>query len=328
MSQTERIYQIDQMLHDQQVVPFAQLQSALGVSRATLKRDLEYMRSRLNAPIEWSREEGGYRFAVDSKCVGAAYALPSLWFSEQEIHALLTMLHLLGDLGAEGILHEHIAPLMARLNAMLGSANDSAEAIRKKVLIASVGRRQLPIAHFQHIGKSLLQGKRICITYAARSTDETTEREVSPLRLVHYRENWYLDAWCHLRNELRNFSLDRVVAVRPLDTAAKVVSQKRIEHAFGPGYGIFGQGPIQWAELRFTPYRARWVAAEQWHPDQTGCTEPDGHYRLRVPYTDHRELMMDILRFGADCEVLSPSDLRHCLKLEAERMLTSYKRNR
>ncbi len=325
MSQTERIYQIDQMLHDYKVVPFDQLQSTLGVSRATLKRDLEYMRSRLNAPIEWSRVEGGYRFAAPSKQVGSAYALPGLWFNEQEIYALLTMQHLLSDVGAGGILNEHIAPLMARLNAMLGAANDSVVAVRKKVLIASVGRRQLPIAHFQHIGKSLLQGKRIRITYAARSTDETTEREVSPLRLVHYRENWYLDAWCHMRNELRNFSLDRVLAVTQSGTAAKAVSQKLIEHAFGPGYGIFGQGKIQWAELRFTPYRARWVAGEQWHPDQVGYTEPNGCYRLRVPYTDHRELMMDILRFGADCEVLSPPDLRNCLKLQVERMLTCYK---
>lgn len=313
------------MLHDHKVVPFDQMQATLGVSRATLKRDLEYMRSRLNAPIEWSRVDGGYRFAAPSKQVGAAYELPGLWFNEQEIHALLTMQHLLGELGAGGILNEHIAPLMARLNAMLGAANDSVDAVRKKVLIASVGRRQLPLAHFQHIGKALLQGKRIRITYSARSTEETTEREVSPLRLVHYRENWYLDAWCHLRGELRNFSLDRIKAVVPLLTAAKAVSVKRIQNALGPGYGIFGHGPVQWADLRFTPYRARWVSSEQWHPDQVGYTEPNGCYRLRVPYTDHRELMMDILRFGAECEVLSPPDLRHCLKMQAERMLACYK---
>jgi len=71
MSQTERLYQIDQLLHDRKVVSFAQLQDALGVSRATLKRDLEYMRSRLNAPIEWSREAGGYRFASAAPAVGA-----------------------------------------------------------------------------------------------------------------------------------------------------------------------------------------------------------------------------------------------------------------
>jgi predicted DNA-binding transcriptional regulator YafY len=234
------------------------------------------------------------------------------------------MQHLLGDLGAGGILQDQIAPLMARLNAMLGSANDPAESARRKVLIASVGRRPLRMAHFQQIGKSLLQGKRLRITYAARSTDETTEREVSPLRLVHYRENWYLDAWCHLRNELRNFSVDRIGAVQALEVAAKVVSQKQIAHALGPGYGIFAQGKLKWATLRFTPYRARWVASEQWHPDQRGAFDHEGHYLLQVPFTDSREILMDILKYGADCEVRTPATLRSEVRREVHRLQAIY----
>ena len=65
MDRTERFYKIDQMIHDRRLVPFAELQEALEVSRATLKRDLEYMRNRLNAPIVWDRHAGtggGYRF--------------------------------------------------------------------------------------------------------------------------------------------------------------------------------------------------------------------------------------------------------------------------
>lgn len=325
MSQTERLYQIDQLLHDRKVVSFAQLQEALGVSRATLKRDLEYMRSRLNAPIEWSREAGGYRFASAAQAVGPAYALPGLWFNEREIHALLTMQHLLSNLGADGILQDHIGPLMARLNALLGTANDPADAVRQKVLIASVGRRPLPMAHFQQLGKALLKGRRVRLAYAARSTAEVTEREVSPVRLVHYRENWYLDAWCHLRQELRNFSVDRIAAVHVLDVAAKVVSRKRVENALGPGYGIFAQGKLQWATLRFSAYRARWVANEQWHPDQKGQMGTDGRYTLRVPYVDHRELMMDVLRFGADCEVVAPTDLRARVAKEVLQMGAVYR---
>ena len=255
MSQTERLYQIDQLLHDRKVVSFAQLQEALGVPRATLKRDLEYMRSRLNAPIEWSREARGYRFASAAPAVGPAYALPGLWFNEREIHALLTMQHLLSNLGADGILQDHIGPLMARLNALLGTANDPADAVRQKVLIASVGRRPLPMAHFQQIGKALLKGRRVRLAYAARSTAEVTERGVSLVRLVHYRENWYLDAWCHVRQELRNFSVDRIERLEVTDKAAKPVSQRSLHQALGPGYGIFAQGKLRWARLRFTAAR-------------------------------------------------------------------------
>lgn len=326
MSQTARLYQIDQMLNDREVVSFADLQRALGVSRATLKRDLEYMRSRLNAPIEWDRQAGGYRFSRTAPTVGPAYALPGLWFSEREIHALLTMQHLLSNIGAGGILSDHVGPLMARLNALLGSANDPAELIRQKVMIASVGRRPLPMANFQLLGKAVLQGRRVRLAYAARSTNEVTEREVSPVRLVHYRENWYLDAWCHLRKEVRNFAVDRVERVETLDRPAKAVSLRSLNQALGPGYGIFAKGTVRWARLRFSAYRARWVATEQWHPDQTGRFEDDGCYLLHVPYVDDRELVMDVLRYGADCEVMEPAELRARVAGEASKLVDVYKR--
>lgn len=324
MSQTARLYLIDQLLNERRVVSFKYMQEALGVSRATLRRDLDYMRDRLNAPLEWSREAGGYRFAPGRSEAGPSYALPGLWFNEREIHALLTAQHLLSDLGMGGILSNHIAPLMARLNVMLGSANDAAQDIRKKVLIAGVGRRRLPLAHFQQIGKALLDGQRLRITYTARSTDETTEREVSPLRLVHYRENWYLDGWCHLRGEVRNFSLDRIEAAVSLPQKARRVALAHLAQTMGPAYGIFARGTLKRAQLRFTPRRARWVAQEQWHPDQDGQYDGDGHYLLSVPYSDDRELLMDILRYGADCEVMRPPELRERIMREINDMQHSY----
>jgi predicted DNA-binding transcriptional regulator YafY len=62
--------------------------------------------------------------------------------------------------------------------------------------------------------------------------------------------------------------------------------------------------------LRFTPERARWVASEEWHPRQKARFEPGGAYVLEVPYGDDRELLMDILKYGPDVEVLAPPALR------------------
>ena len=66
--------------------------------------------------------------------------------------------------------------------------------------------------------------------------------------------------------------------------------------------------------------RARWVAAERWHPAQRGRTEGDGHYVLEVPYSDPRELTMDVLKFGADVEVLAPESLRAHVAAEIRKM--------
>ena len=67
MERLERFYKIDQLLKDRKVVPFSTLRSSLGISVATLKRDLEYMRERFNAPIEYDREANGYRFGAPKR---------------------------------------------------------------------------------------------------------------------------------------------------------------------------------------------------------------------------------------------------------------------
>lgn len=322
MSRTERIYRIDQLLTEHKIVPFNVLLEVLEVSPATLKRDLEYMRDRLNSPIVWDRDAGGYRF--DRQQSGAQYELPGLWFSAEEIHALLTMQHLLANLDGGGILTPHIQPLMARLNALMGSASDEAAEVRKRVIIVGMAKRGVKLDHFERVGAALLRRQRLAISYVGRGRGEASEREISPHRLVYYRDNWYVEAWCHLRDGLRNFSLDAITRVEVLDKEAREVTENSLTGAFNPGYGIFNGTELQWAKLRFTPERARWVAAEQWHPQQRGTFDEDGSYLLEVPYSDDRELLMDILKHGGDVEVLAPATLRERVKTEVARIAEKY----
>lgn len=324
MNRTERLYKIKDLLRQRTVVSFADLQSALEVSRSTLKRDIEYLSSRLNNPIEWSREAGGYRLVESVQTAGMAHELPGLWFSASEIRALLTMQHLLANLDAGGLLTPHIAPLMDRLNALLGDAGEEAMQLRRRVRIIGLAQRTVELQQFQCVGTALVQRKRLQIAYAARGTGQTSTREVSPARLIHYRENWYLDAWCHLRNSLRNFALDAVVSARMLEAPAQEVDDATLDAVSGPSYGIFSGAAVQWACLLFTPERARWVAHERWHPHQDGQMQTDGSYLLRIPYGDHRELIMDILKHGVHCEVLAPTSLRSVVGDEVEKMRMKY----
>lgn len=89
-----------------------------------------------------------------------------------------------------------------------------------------------------------------------------------------------------------------------LATAIKAVSDKTIEETIGVGYGIVNGEAKAWTTLKFTPERARWVTRVVWHPQQAAHTEPDGNLVLTFPYSDDRELVGDILRFGADVEVV------------------------
>ncbi|HCX32703.1 MAG TPA: transcriptional regulator [Rhodocyclaceae bacterium] len=323
MNRTERFYKIDQMIQEHGSVPFAMFRERLEVSRATIKRDLEYMRNRLNAPIVWDRDARGYRFGEPER-LGGQYELPGLWFSSQEIHALLTMQHLLATLEPGGLLGPHIRPLLARLNGLLGTAADTAEEIRKRVKIIAMARRTMAVDNFEKIGSALLRRRRVQISYRSRSKDEVTEREISPQRLVHYRDNWYLDAWCHLRGALRSFAVDAILRAEVIQKAARNVSEKTLDQVLGSGYGIFSGRSVTWAKLKFSPERARWVQSEEWHPRQRGRLLRGGAWLLEVPYSDPRELTMDILKHGREVEVLGPAALRQSVRAELEAAAACY----
>ncbi len=304
----ERFYKIQQLLERRRSVRVGEFLDELGVSLATFKRDLEYMRDRFHAPVVWDRDSRGYRF--DAPLPDAPrFALPGLWFNADEIRALLTMQQLLSNL-QPGLLEPHVRPLLARLRSLLDVGEHAADEVERRVRILHVGARSMKLPHFQLVAPAVLKRARIWIRYRGRSRDDETEREISPQRLVYYRENWYADAWCHLRDDLRSFAVDAILDATPVDKKAKTVAERDLDEVLASGYGIFSGRKTVWAKLRFSPERARWVASEQWHPKQRGAFDASGFFVLEVPYSDERELVMDIMRHGMHVEVIDPPALR------------------
>lgn len=318
MDRTERFYKIDRLLRQNPFVPIGRFLDELEVSRATFKRDIEYMRSRLHAPIVWDRERNGYCFEAKAD-EAKRYELPGIWFNASEVYALLAMEQLLEQM-QPGILAPRLAPLRARLAQLLGSADDTPEEVRQRIRVLPIASRPLPAGEFEMIAHALLKRRRVAFTYQARTTNDVTTRTVSPQRLVHYRDNWYLDAWCHMRKGLRSFSVDCIRDSEVVDEASIDVPAEELDKVLGSGYGIFSGQHVQWAMLRFTERAARWVSAETWHPDQKSRGDGEGRYVLEIPYSDDRELIMDILRHGADVEVLAPEELRNKVR---EALLTA-----
>ena len=323
MDRSERFYKIDHLLRERGTVTTEQFMRELEVSLATLKRDLEYLKSRHNAPIEWDRDAGGYRF-VQAQAAAPRYELPGLWFNPREAQALLTMEHLLETL-EPGLLGAHVEPLKARLTSLLSAGDHSAEEVRKRIRVIPFGARRHEPQHFQVVASAVLSRERLHLKYWNRSTDETTERDVSPQRLVHYRNNWYLDAWCHLRNDIRSFSVDAMRAVAVVAGKLKEVPEAELDAVLASGYGIFSGKKVQWATLRFTPERARYVSLEEWHPKQRARFEKDGSYVIEVPFSSEKELIQDILKFGADVEVVAPPALRSEVAERAQATAKKYR---
>ena len=309
MGQTDRLYQLKNWLDSGRCLNREFLLGKLEISYSTLKRDIALLRDRMNAPVVFDDQRRGWKLDPGAQLAGTQYELPGLWLSSDEMKALLTMQHLLSNLDSGGLLG-HVEPLMQRLTQLLGKGTHGAVDLARRIRVQTVGARQLNLPHFQAVGSALLQRRRLVIHYHGRGRDQTEEREISPQRLIHYRDNWYLDGWCHLRRGLRSFSVDAMREVQVLDTAAIEVADTELDEVLGAGYGIFAGKKVQWATLRFSPERARWVAAETWHPQQRGQFDGDGRWVLELPYADPRELAMDVMRNMPEVEVLGPPELR------------------
>jgi predicted DNA-binding transcriptional regulator YafY len=321
MERLERFYKIDQLLKERKAVSFSSLRASLGVSAATLKRDLEYMRERFNAPIEYDREANGYRFGAPRS--GPRYELPGLWFSASEAYALLSMHTLLDEL-QPGLLESHVGPLQQRLRAILGG-EPAWKDIERRIRVFQPERRAAKEEFFGVVATAVLRRLRLWIRHYSRRDDRETEREISPQRLVHYRGNWYVDAWCHLREDVRSFAVDALRATELRESRAREIPAAELDAHLGAGYGIFAGKDVQWAVLRFTPEAARWVSAQEWHPKQRARFEAGGSYVLELPYAHARELTMEILKYGADVEVLAPPALRSATARALQSAAARYK---
>ncbi|MGE4659748.1 MAG: WYL domain-containing protein [Arenicellales bacterium] len=314
MDRTERFYTIDRLLRSRQGTTLRAMMEEMEVSRATVRRDLEYMRDRLAAPILWDNETRCYRYDSDAEGEGEdRYALPGLWFNASEVHALMTMEHLLSSL-QPGLLEPHIEPLRSRIRRLLDSGDHPAEEVTRRIRVLHMAARQADSEIFGVISHALLRRHRLELEHLNRRTGAVTRRTVSPQRLAHYRDNWYLDSWCHLRKGLRSFAVDAIQAAEIVeDQKAKDVTEAQLEKVLGTGYGIFAGEHTKEAVLRFSPEASRWVAREKWHSRQRGELNEDGSYTLTIPYADETELVMDIMRHGADVEVLAPDSLRQAV---------------
>jgi predicted DNA-binding transcriptional regulator YafY len=305
VDRTERFYRIRRRLIEKGTLTRREIEDDLEISHATFKRDIEYLRDRLNVPIVWSRERQAY--VLDTAAEQAE--LPGVWFSPAEIYALLEIDHLLDNLGS-GLLGRQIEPLRARLKSLLERGDRGHREIRRRIRVLGLGTRRVDREIFEAVSLALLGRKRVSIRHLKRGDGGMTERVVSPQRLVHYRYNWYLDAWCHMRRDLRVFALDAIKGARVTGEPAREVADTDLDRVLGAGYGIFAGAETQTAVLRFTPDSARWVADEVWHSRQVGRFAADGSYLLELPYSKEPELVMDLLRHGAGVEVIAPPGLR------------------
>lgn len=305
MDKFDRIQQIHRVLRNHRYpVPIATLMEQLECSNRTIRRNIKTMQDQLNAPIEYSHKYRGWHYTDDED---NRFELPGLWLTASELQSLSLLLNLLDSLGPS-LLKTELNPVEREIDKLLSARGIKPSAFRNLIKILPIANRQLPSHTFQTVSEALLNEQQLTIQYKSYNHSKT-ERCISPQALIYYRENWYLDAWCHLRKELRTFSLARIVQLTLVKEKRKDVTETKRQAHFAETYGIFSGQAKHTATLRFLPEIAREIAQQQWHPKQQ--SEWQGKdYLLSIPYADDRELILDILRYSPNVFVESPVALR------------------
>ncbi len=322
MDRYERINLLHRTLRNARYpVPLQRLIDELRCSRATVYRDVAFLRDFLGAPVETSDDPPGFHYATDE---ARRFELPGLWLSPDELHALLAAQQLLAKSGPGDFLADALGPLRERIDELLSEQAGGKRWPVERIRVVTSGTRAIDQAAFRLAAGAVLQRRRLAFRYRARSTGATTQRLASPQRLTHYRNNWYLDAFDHERQALRSFSLDRLDAARPLDDDAIDVAEADLDQHLSSSYGIFSGPPKAWATILFSAEAAAWAAEERWHSQQQGHLRPDGSYELRLPYSNSRELLMDVLRYGPDATIVEPASLRSEAQIQLRLALGNY----
>ena len=321
MSKVERLYHLHNIL-SQRRTPISRqdLMERLECSQATLYRLVAELRDYLGAPLEQDADNRGFYY---DRSYDQPFELPGIWISPAELQALLTARQVLGNV-QPGLLEGELQSLQGRISSLLQQKGVDADESQSRIHIQSVAGRPVPEHLFQDVLGALIGRQRLHISYHVRRKDDVSERDISPQRLTQYRNSWYLDAWCHSAEGLRSFALERISGQVLLDEDAKEVSSKVLAGHFDSAYGIFSGPANHTAILRFTPEMSRWIAEEQWHPDQKGFYDDEGAWTLELPFSSARELVMDILRYGPEVEVVSPDSLREAVAESARQAVAIY----
>ena len=319
MDKWERFRSLQKLLEaHRQPMPLKSLAERLECDPATVKRLVAEFRAKYDAPIASSRAGYAWRPRPDQR-----FELPGTWLGQPELLALMVLDHALATLGSR-VMEREFKALRKKVQQLLKTdAIDGGDFV-KRLRVVSSRQRLAPLPFFSDVVAALQRRTQLQFDYYSRSRDSAEQRTVSPQRLVLYRDNWYLDAWCHSRQALRTFALDAVRECRLLSEAAIDLPDAELDQHFSRSFGIFSGVPAALAELRFSPAAARWVSAEHWHPDQVQHLTDDGALLLQVPYANPTELLREILAWGDQVEVLAPAALRASVRAQLQAALAQY----
>jgi predicted DNA-binding transcriptional regulator YafY len=298
MSQLERLVWIDGEIHASGGVAVSSIAGRFEVSSRQAKRDIEYLKYRLEAPIEYDRKSHKYVYK---------HPFESLEFADERALLDLAFLRSIAEESS------YLPFLSDNLNKCLIEGAGSYAEIARNVRYELPDRERPAGKVARALCRSMQRGTFAEFSYID-SKGKESRRKTQPLRLINYGGKWYCLGRDSAAGEIRTFALSRIE--NPSSTDAKAPPpppDEAIERVLSSSYGIFKGEPLGEAVLRFSGGAARAVRNQTWHKDQRISVihgEPEPEIDLILPVHDWTELLGRALRCGSSCGVLAPPEFR------------------
>jgi predicted DNA-binding transcriptional regulator YafY len=291
------------------------LAGELEVSTKSVYRDIEFMRDRLELPIEFDGARNGFHYTQE---VGS---FPTLQITEGELFALLV---------AEKALQQYRGttfekPLLSAFKKMAAALPDTISLNladwEQTISFRTSAEPILNLAIFDTLAQATARHKQLELTYRKPGRKETEPRVVDPYHLANINGEWFLFAHCHLRNDIRTFVPARILEVKPTGRAFVRPHQFSLEKRLRDSFGVLtGRGEFD-VLIRFDELAADYIREKRWHPSQQLAELEDGGVQLRLKLSSLAEIQRWILSWGGRAAVLGPVELAESVKAAARAIL-------
>lgn len=314
----ERLLAIDSLLRAATRQTAATLSTALEVSDRTIYSDIAFLRDRYQAPIEFNQTKGFHYVSPD-------WRLPSVALSKGELFALTLGARML-DAYAGSTYSEELASAIKRLAERLPERTwiDLQQLATENVVFRAGAELDLDPSIWQTLEQACQQKNSVRINYYTAGRNARSEREIDPYILHFSRNNPYITGFCHLRQEIRWFRVDRIQSIELLEQSFQIDADFDREAHFESAFQHEVGGLPQPIEIRFDAPTAPYIRERRWHPTQQIKEHADGSLTLHFIARGLNEVKRWILFYGSGAKALAPPKLVDMMKQEVLAMQEVY----
>ena len=293
----------------------SQLARELEVSTKSIHRDIEFMRDRLELPLEYDGSRFGYFYTEEVN------SFPTVQITEGELFALIV---------AEKALQQYRGtsfekPLLSAIRKMEQSLPDTISLnlsdIEHTISFRTRAEQILDLQIFDALAKATARRQQIEIAYRKPGRRETEPRLIDPYHLANINGEWYLFAYDHLRRDIRTFAPGRILTVKPTGKTFERPHKFSLDKRLRDSFGVYsGEGQFE-VVIRFNDRVADYVREKKWHESQELRELKDGGVELKLKLSGLAEVQRWVLSWGGDASVIEPKELADGVKQAAEKIL-------